>query len=106
MKNLKEMIDIFPIKIGQLLEKRLVNEHIYEIRIKAESPILVYSKYGENIIKYYPTKEELKNMMQKISNYSLYAYEEDIRCLLYTFDAAEEDVYRVLCSHRSHVVYN
>ena len=26
-----------------------------------------------------PTREELKNMMQKISNYSLYAYEEDIR---------------------------
>lgn len=72
-------MDIFPIKIGQLLKERLVNEHIYEIRIKAESPILIYSKYGENIINYCPTREELKNMMQKISNYSLYAYEEDIR---------------------------
>ena len=72
-------MDIFPIKIGQLLKERLVNEHIYEIRIKAGSPILIYSKYGENIINYCPTREELKNMMQKISNYSLYAYEEDIR---------------------------
>lgn len=72
-------MDVFPIKIGQLLKERLINEHIYEIRIKAESPILVYSKYGENIINYCPTREELKNMMQKISNYSLYAYEEDIR---------------------------
>ncbi|NME83486.1 stage III sporulation protein AA [Clostridium sp. SM-530-WT-3G] len=79
MKNLKGIMDIFPIKIGQLLKERLVNEHIYEIRIKAESPILIYSKYGENIINYCPTREELKNMMQKISNYSLYAYEEDIR---------------------------
>lgn len=79
MKNEKEIIDIFPVKIGELLKERLLNEHIYEVRIKVGNPILVYSKYGENKINYCPTREELKNMMQKISNYSLYAYEEDIR---------------------------
>ena len=79
MKNEKEIIDIFPVKIAELLKERLLNEHIYEVRIKVGNPILVYSKYGENIINYCPTREELKNMMQKISNYSLYAYEEDIR---------------------------
>ena len=79
MKNEKEIIDIFPVKIAELLKARLLNEHIYEVRIKVGNPILVYSKYGENIINYCPTREELKNMMQKISNYSLYAYEEDIR---------------------------
>ncbi|MBE6063627.1 MAG: stage III sporulation protein AA [Clostridium butyricum] len=79
MENSKEIIDIFPVRLAQLLKERLINEHIYEIRIKVGSPILVYSKYGESIINYHTTKEELKNMMQKISNYSLYAYEEDIR---------------------------
>ena len=79
MNNEKEIIDIFPAKIGQLLKERVINEHVYEVRIKVGNPILVYSKYGENIINYYATREELKNMMQKISNYSLYAYEEDIR---------------------------
>ena len=79
MKNEKEIIDIFPVRIAELLKERLLNEHIYEVRIKVGNPILIYSKYGENKINYCPTREELKNMMQKISNYSLYAYEEDIR---------------------------
>ncbi|KJZ86434.1 Transcription termination protein NusB [Clostridium sp. IBUN13A] len=68
-----------PLKIGTLLKERLLKEQIYEIRIKIGKPILVYSKYGENIVNYVPTKEDMKSLIQKISNYSLYAYEEDIR---------------------------
>ena len=79
LKNEKEIMDIFPTKIAEILRERLINEHIYEVRIKVDNPILVYSKYGENMINYRPKREELKNMMQKISSYSLYAYEEDIR---------------------------
>ncbi|WP_293977992.1 stage III sporulation protein AA [uncultured Clostridium sp.] len=79
MRAEEDIIGIFPLKIGALLKERLLNEQIYEIRIKISKPILVYSKYGESIINYSPTKEEMKSMVQKISNYSLYAYEEDIR---------------------------
>lgn len=82
MRNLngeEEIIGIFPIKIGNLLKDRFLREQIYEVRIKIGKPILVYSKHGESIITYIPTKEEIKSMIQKISNYSLYAYEEDIR---------------------------
>lgn len=74
-----EIVGIFPLKIGNLLKDRLHKEQIYELRIKIGRPILVYSKYGESIVKYIPTKEDMKSIMQKISNYSLYAYEEDIR---------------------------
>lgn len=79
MKAEEDIIGIFPLKIGSLLKDRLLNEQVYEIRIKIEKPILVYSKYGESMINYSPTKEDMKSMIQKISNYSLYAYEEDIR---------------------------
>lgn len=79
MRAEDDIIGIFPLKIGTLLKDRLLKEQIYEIRIKIGQPILVYSKYGENIINYVPTKEDMKSMIQKISNYSLYAYEEDIR---------------------------
>lgn len=79
MKAEEDIIGIFPLKIGSLLKDRLLNERIYEIRIKIGKPILVYSKFGESIINYSPTKEDMKIMIQKISNYSLYAYEEDIR---------------------------
>lgn len=79
MRAEEDIIGIFPLKIGTLLRERLLKEQIYEIRIKIGKPILVYSKYGENIINYVPSKEDMKSLIQKISNYSLYAYEEDIR---------------------------
>jgi stage III sporulation protein AA len=75
----EEIIGIFPPKIGSLLRDRLNKEQVYELRIKIGKPILVYSKYGESIINYTSTKEDMKSIMQKVSNYSLYAYEEDIR---------------------------
>lgn len=79
MRAEEDVIGILPLKIGTLLKERLLKEQIYEIRIKIGKPILVYSKYGENIVNYVPTKEDMKSLIQKISNYSLYAYEEDIR---------------------------
>ena len=75
----EEIIGIFPIKIGNLLKDRFLKEQIYEVRIKIGKPILVYSSHGESIINYISTKEDIRSMMQKISNYSLYAYEDDIR---------------------------
>jgi len=79
LKNEEELVGIFPLKIGNLLKNRFINEQIYEVRIKIGKPILVYSKTGESIVNYIPTRDEIKSMIQKISNYSLYAYEEDIR---------------------------
>jgi stage III sporulation protein AA len=79
LKGEEEIIGIFPLEIGNLLKERFLREQIYEIRVKIQKPILIYSKHGESIINYIPSKENLKSMIQKISNYSLYAYEEDIR---------------------------
>ncbi len=79
MKNEDEIIGIFPLKIVNLLKDKFLREEIYEVRIKVGKPILVYCKHGEDIINYIPAREDIKNMIQKISNYSLYAYEEDIR---------------------------
>ena len=84
MRAEEDIIGILPLKIGTLLKERLLKEQIYEIRIKIGKPILVYSKYGENIVNYVPTKEDMKSLIQKISNYSLYAYEEDIRQVFIT----------------------
>lgn len=79
LKDEEEILGIFPLRIENLLKDRFLREQIYEVRIKIGKPILVYSKHGESIINYITTKEDVKSMIQKISNYSLYAYEEDIR---------------------------
>ncbi|EKQ58203.1 MULTISPECIES: stage III sporulation protein AA [unclassified Clostridium] len=79
MNGEEEIIGIFPLKIGNLIKDRLYKEQIYEFRIKVGKPIIVYSKHGESIMNYISTKEDMRSIVQKISNYSLYAYEEDIR---------------------------
>lgn len=75
----ENVIGVFPLSMANLLKERINKEQVYEIRVKIGKPILVYSKDGENIINYIPTKEDMKSIMQKISSYSLYAYEEDIK---------------------------
>jgi stage III sporulation protein AA len=75
----EEMIEIFPLKISEIIKERINKEQVYELRLKVGKPILVYSKFGENLINYIISKEDMKSIMQKISNYSLYAFEEEIR---------------------------
>ena len=75
----ENVIGIFPSSIGKLLKEHISGEQLYEIRVKIGKPILIYSKYGESAINYISTREDMKSIMQKISNYSLYAYEEDIK---------------------------
>jgi stage III sporulation protein AA len=75
----EEVIGVFPLKIGCLLKDKLRKEQVYELRLKIGKPILVYSDRGESIINYILEKEDIKSIMQKVSNYSLYAYEDDIR---------------------------
>lgn len=79
MDGANEIITLLPDKISRLLKERILNEQLYEIRIKVEKPILVYSKFGESMVSYNVTKEDMKSIIQRISNYSIYAYEEDIR---------------------------
>lgn len=79
MKDENEFLNIFPANIITLLKDKCNLEQLYEIRIKIDKPIIVYSNKGESIISYKSSKEEMKTIIQKISNYSLYAYEEDIK---------------------------
>lgn len=74
-----EILWILPSNLLNAVKNRLNIEEIYEIRIKINRPIIIYSKNGEIILNYIPVKEDIKSIIQKISNYSLYAYEEDIK---------------------------
>ena len=74
-----DILWILPSNLLNAVKNRLNIEEIYEIRIKINRPIIIYSKNGEIILNYIPVKEDIKSIIQKISNYSLYAYEEDIK---------------------------
>ena len=74
-------------RILKLLPKALVDEinslaisnYIEEIRISAFKPLIVIARGKEMISSYKVTTENIKSIVQKISNYSLYAFEDEIR---------------------------
>jgi stage III sporulation protein AA len=70
---------IFPTKILPYLEEYLKDKTLQEIRIKAEKPVITISSRGESVLSYTSTRDDIKYILQRISNYSLYAYEEDIK---------------------------
>lgn len=77
--NCEEILSLLPKNLYVKLSDRLKNEKIYEIRLKIGQPVLLYSKYGESSTGYICSKEDMKNFVQKMVGYSLYAYEEDLR---------------------------
>lgn len=74
----KLQLNIFPSKILDEINK-YKDEKIQEIRIKIEKPIILYTDRGEFILSNNVTKEDFKFIIQRISNYSIYAYEEEIK---------------------------
>ena len=71
-------LNIFPPKILDSINK-YKDEKIQEIRIKIQKPIILYTDRGEIILSRDVTKEDFKFIIQRISNYSIYAYEEEIK---------------------------
>lgn len=74
-----EIVRILPLKIINEIRDCLKNDKIQEIRIKVGKPIILNSFKGERILKYVITAEDIKQILVKVSNYSLYAYEEEIK---------------------------
>ncbi|SHJ83284.1 stage III sporulation protein AA [Anaerocolumna jejuensis DSM 15929] len=92
MNKKEELLKIFSIKLRNILAKaELDYELLQEIRLRVNAPLLIVydnkeyflteqselSKDCEN--SYLLTKNELKETMEYISNYSLYAFEEELK---------------------------
>ncbi|WP_203527900.1 stage III sporulation protein AA [Clostridium thermarum] len=74
-----EILCILPQNL-QLMLKKLPNlDKLQEIRIKANNPVILNLDNQECILNYISTMEDLKTIMQRTSNYSLYAFEEEIK---------------------------
>ena len=79
MINEDEIIKLFPKKLTEEVEKYLKENQVEEIRVKTNKPIIINTNKNEIIMDYRATEEDLKFMMSKISSYSLYAFEEEIK---------------------------
>lgn len=74
-----EIIRILPEKISNEIKNFMRDGNIHEIRIKVGKPIILILSNEERILDCITTVDEVKGILVKISNYSLYAYEEEIK---------------------------
>ncbi|AKN34019.1 stage III sporulation protein AA [Clostridium carboxidivorans P7] len=75
----KEILNILPENIKNFITEASLNEELQEIRIRADKPLVLENGKEEMIFKYIPSREDLKAIVQRISNYSIYAFEEEIK---------------------------
>jgi stage III sporulation protein AA len=79
MKDTKDVLNILPSHIKALIIDAEGLEKMQEIRLKVNKPLILQIGNYETIIPYNVTLEDLKTIIQRISNYSVYAYEEEIK---------------------------
>ncbi|MDZ5252777.1 stage III sporulation protein AA [Clostridium sp. LIBA-8841] len=76
---MKEIFAVLPEKINSYLKDRSNLNKLQEVRVKVGKPLSIVMDNNETIFNYVITRDDVKAIIQKISNYSLYAFEEDIR---------------------------
>lgn len=76
---MKEILSVLSDDINNSITSFNKIEGLQEIRIKIGKPLSLIKDNKEIICKYNVTSEDLRITLQKISNYSLYAFEEEIR---------------------------
>lgn len=88
----EDLLKIFSVKLRTLLSKTVLDfDRLQEIRLRVDSPLLVRYNNKEYVIDnngrltksmedaFMITKAEVKETMEYISNYSLYAFEEELK---------------------------
>ena len=70
---------LFPCNILQEIKEYITSPKLEEIRIKEKKPCILIVDNKEIIKSYIVNSNDIKYILQKISNYSLYAFEDEIK---------------------------
>lgn len=76
---MNSILRILPSEIKERLQKDDGFNELQEIRIKANKPLCFIKNNREIILNYVITQEDIRTIIQRISNYSIYAFEEEIK---------------------------
>lgn len=81
MKNIdtKEILNIIPEDLKRAIGDLIKSPSLQEIRIKINRPLILQLGKKEIVLEYVPKLEDLKVIIQRMSNYSIYAFEEEIK---------------------------
>lgn len=75
----EEILKVLPARISNEVKDFLLKDSIQEIRIKVNKPIIINLPRKEVILNIVTTLDDIKQILVRVSNYSLYAYEEEIK---------------------------
>lgn len=85
-KKEKQVLDILAKSIRQKIEnEKLLFENLQEIRLRSGKPLIIFYKNKEWQLplrereKYFVSQQDIKETLDYISHYSLYAYESELR---------------------------
>lgn len=78
MINDREILNILPDSIKKSIDLKEIND-LQEVRIKGDKPIILLYGEKEVITEHIANLEEIKTIIQRMSNYSIYAYDEEIK---------------------------
>jgi stage III sporulation protein AA len=79
MENTKEVLEILPPHIRNQIKDLQGLERLQELRLKVNKPMMLQMGNEEVITKYNVSIQDIKLILQHISKYSIYAYEEEIK---------------------------
>ncbi|MDV4152173.1 stage III sporulation protein AA [Clostridium sp. AL.422] len=79
MWNGDEIVRVLPPDMFNEIKDFSLDENLQEIRIKVNKPIIINLSNKEMILTRIATVNDIKQILVKVSNYSLYAYEEEIK---------------------------
>jgi stage III sporulation protein AA len=75
----KEILNIIPENLKVALGDLIESPNLQEIRIRADRPLILQLGEREIVCKYIPKLEDIKTIIKRMSNYSIYAFEEEIK---------------------------
>lgn len=75
----KEILSILPNHIGKMVCELDKRNRLQEIRFKIGKPIYFQVDNREEILNYEVKREDMKSIVQRMSNYSIYSFEEEIK---------------------------
>lgn len=76
----KQIMNILPSEVKHVIDRENIDfEHLQEIRLRAGYPIILFYKNKEQILPMNGTERIIRETLDYVSNYSLYAYENELR---------------------------
>ena len=76
----KQIMNILPNEVKSVISKENIEfDHLQEIRLRAGYPIILFYKNKEQIIPTKGTEKVIRETLDYVSDYSLYAYENELR---------------------------